>query len=128
MADLASGVRIVGLGPSCPELPIVDPASKAVAIVWPGTGATQRSMHHIDLVPGGHTVPLRHAGEAVYYVRTGAGSVRDPDAGSRDELIEGSMVHIEPGTAYQFTAGPAGMVLLGGPCPPDPQLYAHLQE
>lgn len=126
MAETPTGVRILDYDPFGPELRIVDPSSKAVAVVWPGTGATQRSMHHIQLAPGGHTVALRHSGEAVYYVKDGAGSVAGPDDGSADKLIEGSMVHIEPGTAYQFTAGEAGMVLLGGPCPPDPGLYRHL--
>jgi mannose-6-phosphate isomerase-like protein (cupin superfamily) len=67
-----------------------------------------------------------HAGEAVYYVKSGAGTVLDPDSGSSDAIAEGSMVHVEPGTAYRFAAGAGGMELLGGPCPPDDSLYAHL--
>jgi mannose-6-phosphate isomerase-like protein (cupin superfamily) len=60
----------------------------------------------------------------VYFVKHGAGSVTDPDAGTADEIIEGSMVFVEPGTAYQFRAAEGGMTLLGGPCPADPSLYA----
>ncbi len=56
----------------------------------------------------------------------GAGTVRDPEAGTADAIAEGSMVHVEPGTRYRFEAGAGGLVLLGGPCPADASLYAHL--
>jgi hypothetical protein len=126
MAASSNQTRVLTLDDSCPEIKLVDGDGRAVALVWPGVGATQRSMHHIALHPGDHTVKLRHDQEAVYYVKAGAGVVLDPDAGSSDELVEGSMVHIEPGTAYRFRAGIDGLELLGGPCPPDPSLYAHL--
>jgi hypothetical protein len=61
--------------------------------------------------------------EAAYYVVRGDGLVRDPDRGSSEPLVEGSMIFVEPGTAYLIEAGSAGMLLLGGPCPADPALY-----
>jgi quercetin dioxygenase-like cupin family protein len=107
-----------------PSLPLVENGGSASAIVWPGTGATLRSMHRIELSGGGRTVTLRHPMEAVYYVVSGQGTVQDPAEGSDDQpLVEGSMVHIEPGTAYRFRAGDNGMLLIGGPCPADPALY-----
>lgn len=74
-------------------------------------------MHHIVLQPGGCTIDLRHPGEAIYYVREGGGRVTDPDDGALQGLIEGSMIHVDPGTGYPFSAGPDGMTLFGGPCP-----------
>lgn len=106
-----------------PLLPIVEGDGAARAIVWPGVGATHRSMQRIDLAAGSRTIALRHPMEAVYYVIQGDGAVCDPDDGGAQPLIEGSMIHIEPGTAYRFEAGGSGMLLLGGPCPADPALY-----
>ena len=122
---MGSDIRILTLDDACPELPVVEGAGRAVALVWPGTGAALRSMHHVALAPGAGTVALRHPDEAVYYVQGGTGSVFGPEDGTRS-LIEGSMIHIGPGTSYRFAAGEYGMALLGGPCPPDPALYAHL--
>lgn len=76
-------------------------------------------MHHIVLRPGGCTIDLHYPGEAVYYVRALGGQVTHPDDGEVQGLIEGSMIHVEPGTRYQFSAGPDGMTLFGGPCPAD---------
>ncbi len=119
-------VRVITLDAACPELPIVEANGRAVALVWPGTGATLRSMHHIELGARGSTITLRHPGEAAYYVKSGNGQVADLEAGSEDPLVTGSMIHVEPGTPYRFTAGEEGMVLLGGPSPHDPALYTHL--
>jgi hypothetical protein len=66
---------------------------------------------------------MRHSGEAVYYVIRGEGTVRDPDAGVSMPLVEGSIFHVESGTAYVCEAAQAGMELIGGPCPVDPELY-----
>lgn len=120
------GVRVLDAGDGCPELPIVAGEGVARAVVWPGVGATCRSLHRIGLGPGGRTRPLSHAMEAVYYVVAGSGVVLDPADAAEQALIEGSMVHVEPGTAYVFKAGPEGVEILGGPCPPDPALYAGL--
>jgi quercetin dioxygenase-like cupin family protein len=119
-------VRVLDGGASCPELPIVEGSGVARAVVWPGVGAELRSMHRIQLASGARTVPLRHPMEAVYYVMNGSGTALDPDAATEQPLIEGSMVHIEPHTAYLFRAGPEGLEILGGPCPADVSMYARL--
>jgi quercetin dioxygenase-like cupin family protein len=119
-------VRILDAGASCPELPMVEGGGVARAVVWPGIGAELRSMHRIQLASGARTVPLRHPMEAVYYVMNGSGTALDPDAGNEQPLIEGSMVHIEPETAYLFRAGPEGLEILGGPCPADASMYARI--
>ncbi len=66
----------------------------------PASAPTMRSMHRISLGAGSATVPQRHPMEAVYYVIGGGGTVRDPDTGAAEALVDGSMFHVEPGTAY----------------------------
>jgi mannose-6-phosphate isomerase-like protein (cupin superfamily) len=116
-------VRVLRAADHGPPLPIVDGEGSARPIVWPGVGAAFRTMHRIELAGGSRTVPLKHAMEAAYYVIRGDGVVRDPDDGGSEPLTEGSMIFVEPGTAYLIEAGGAGMLLLGGPCPADPALY-----
>lgn len=121
-------VQVIRASEPGPELPVVEAGGLARAVVWPGSGAQQRSMHLIDLEPGGCTVDLKHESECVYHVSAGSGTMLDLDAGERYDAITGSMFLIESGTSHQFTAGPEGAVLLGGPCPPDPALYEHLGD
>jgi hypothetical protein len=116
-------VRVLGVADHGPPLPIVEGEGSARAIVWPGIGAAYRTMHRIELAGGSRTVPLKHVMEAAYYVIRGDGVVRDPENGDGHPLTEGSMIFVEPGTAYLIEAGSAGMLLLGGPCPADPALY-----
>ena len=108
-------------GPALPSL--VGPGGRAWAVVWPGVGAQLRSMHRIALDAGGETRLLRHPGEAVYYVIRGEGIVEEPEAGSANDLGEGSMVHVEPETPYLMRAGAGTLELIGGPSPADPRLY-----
>jgi quercetin dioxygenase-like cupin family protein len=130
LKDLTMADRVVVLDADekCPRLPLVSGEGEAFAVVWPGVGANMRSMHRIRLRAGSATVRMRHPMEAVYYVIAGEGAVRDADNGTSDPVVEGSMIHIEPGTAYVCVAGGAGMELIGGPCPADPELYRGLAE
>jgi quercetin dioxygenase-like cupin family protein len=121
-------VRVLRAGDRSPKLPIVEGEGAVRAIVWPGVGARLRSMQHVDLAAGSRTISLKHPMEAVYYVVQGDGIVRDPEDGSSNSLIEGSMIHIGPGTAYVFEAGSDGIGLLGGPCPADPSLYKETNK
>jgi mannose-6-phosphate isomerase-like protein (cupin superfamily) len=116
-------VRVLRAADHGPALPIVDGDGSARPIVWPGVGAAFRTMHRIELAGGSRTVAMRHAMEAAYYVIRGDGVVRDPDDGAGEPLVEGSMIFVEPGTAYLIEAGGSGLLLLGGPCPADPALY-----
>ena len=121
-------VQVLTCDDHCPELPIIDGHGRAQAVVWPGVGASMRSMHRIQLEQGAKTKDQSHPMEAVYYVMAGSGAVVDPEGGTSDEIVPGSMAHIEPGTTYRFEAGAQGLSLLGGPCPPDPALYTHLPK
>jgi quercetin dioxygenase-like cupin family protein len=125
LGDAVVVLRAADRERDCPVLPLVEGGGEARAIVWPGMGARHRSMQVVDLATGARTVPLRHPGEAVWYVVRGSGVVAE-DGGGRHEIVTGSMVHVEPGDGYRFTAGDEGLRLAGGPCPPDPALYDHL--
>jgi hypothetical protein len=121
-------VQILDAGAGCPELALVDGDGSARAVVWPGMGATHRSLHRITLGVGARTVEQRHPMEAVYYVIAGSAAAVDPSDGSRQELVLGSFVHVDPATRYVFEAGPSGVDLVGGPCPPDPALYEGMGD
>jgi quercetin dioxygenase-like cupin family protein len=105
-------------------LSIIDGEGSARAVIWPGLGATARSIHRITLGPSSRTVRLEHPGESVYYVMGGSGSVQGDDSPAQNGLVEGSMVHIDAGTRYRFAAGADGLEFFGGPCPADAALYA----
>jgi mannose-6-phosphate isomerase-like protein (cupin superfamily) len=110
----------------CPRLPIVRGEGTALAIVWPGMGAQMRSMCRIVLEAASATVQLSHPMEAVYYVIAGTGSVIDASLGETRPVVEGSMIHIEPGTHYSFLAGQSGLEIIGGPCPADAELFRSI--
>jgi len=86
-------------------------------------GATLRSLNYLELSAGAGTVRLEHPSDSVYYVLAGAGQVVGDGPADVQELIEGSMVHVDRGTGYRFQAGEDGMTLFGGPCPADPAMY-----
>ena len=111
-----------------PSLPIVQRGGSARAVIWPGMGASLRSMHRISLEPEGRLNELEHPSEAVYYVISGAGEAREGEGGSPEPLVEGSMVHIDAGTPYVLEASEAGMELIGGPAPADPAMYGSLED
>lgn len=99
---------------------------EARAVVWPAVGARHRTMHYIALPAGGRTVAHRHrASEAVYYVIRGEGAVEDLDSGTSHPVHAGSVALITPDNTYRIVAAAQGdLACVGGPCPPDPALYA----
>ena len=121
-------VRVLDSGEACPELPIVEDGGRALAVVWPGVGALHRSMHLVRLDGDGRTKPLSHPSDAVYHLCEGSATAVDGGSGESFEIRVGAMLHIDAGTTYRIEAGGAGAMLIGGPCPPDPALYEHLEE
>jgi mannose-6-phosphate isomerase-like protein (cupin superfamily) len=93
--------------------------------MWPGNNAQFRTFQIITLERGARTIRLHHGSDAVYYVMSGAGSIVDLASSEAFPLVEGSMVHIDAGDAYQFMPSD-DMKILGGPCPADESLYAGL--
>lgn len=99
-------------------LDVIASGGTASAVVWPGMGSRFRSMHRIELEPGGSTIPLRHDGEAVYCVASGRGRAGGVAVSPR------SMIFVAPRTTYAIEADEA-MLVCGGPCPPDDSLRAR---
>jgi mannose-6-phosphate isomerase-like protein (cupin superfamily) len=124
-AELREVVVVPGAGEG-PELDIVAGEGTARAVIWPGMGATLRSLHRLSLGADARTVELTHPSDAVYYVISGGGSAVDRTTGERSALVEGSMVHVDAGTPYELVAGGGGMELVGGPCPADASLYERV--
>jgi len=124
---LANSARVVDSAVGCPEIPIIVGSGNARVVMWPGNNAQFRTFQIITLERGARTIRLHHGSDAVYYVMSGAGSIVDLVSSEVFPLVEGSMVHIDAGDAYQFTASDdRGMKILGGPCPADESLYAGL--
>jgi mannose-6-phosphate isomerase-like protein (cupin superfamily) len=125
---MAASVSIHDIEGDGPLLPILDGPGEVRAVIWPGMGATHRSIHRYRIEPGAGTIPLQHPGEAVFFVREGEGEVEEPDSGDVHPLRASEIVHVGPGTRYRFRCtGPVPLVLLGGPAPPDPAMYEHLR-
>src|SRR5215471_18214732 len=70
-----AAVQVLPLNGAGPSLPVLEGAGSARAVIWPGTGATERSVHLIQLGPLSGTVRLEHLAESVYYVLDGSGPV-----------------------------------------------------
>jgi quercetin dioxygenase-like cupin family protein len=119
-------VRVIDADDNCPVLPLVDGEGIARAVIWPGIGASLRSMHLVELSPDAKTVPMRHPMEAVYYVIEGRAVALDLDDDSANNVGAGSMIFVEPNTEYVIAADGQAVRLVGGPCPPDFDLYRHL--
>ncbi len=123
----ADAVRVLDSGDACPTLPIIEQGGSARAVVWPGVGALHRSMHVIRLDANAATTPLSHPSDAVYHLCEGTATAADPEGGDSFDIEVGAMLHIDAGTTYRIEAGGEGALLVGGPCPPDPAMYEHLE-
>jgi hypothetical protein len=111
----ALGTRVITSQDWGPDLGIVRGEGSCTPVIWPGVGARHRSLHLLVLGPASSTIELRHQSEA---------RVVDHDAGTAQPLVAGSMFHVGAGTGYVIAAVGDGVTILGGPCPPDPALYA----
>jgi len=123
---LFSSVRVIDSAQSCPEIPIVEGEGNARVVLSPHNGGQFRSFQLIELQRQARTISLRHGSDCVYYVMKGAGCIIDLADQSRIDLVEGQMLHIDAGDFYRIEAGDVGLKVLGGPCPPDPDLYAGM--
>lgn len=116
-------MRVFKDNPEACPLAITEGPARAWAVAWPEVGAHLRSMHRISLEPGGSTTALSHPMEAVYYLIAGSAVVEDLELGTRNDLVQGSMFLVDPGTPYRVVASGTAAEIVGGPCPPDPSLY-----
>jgi len=120
----AAGTRVITSQDWGRDLGIVRGTGSCTPLIWPGVGARHRSMHLLRLGPASSTIRMRHPSEAAYYVIDGRAQVEDHDEGTAQPLVTGSMFHIGAGTAYAITAAGEWVTIIGGPCPPDPAMYA----
>jgi quercetin dioxygenase-like cupin family protein len=123
---LPDTVRVLADDPDVNRLDLVEGGGSAWAVAWPGVGSHLRSIHRFSLGAGAATRRQCHPMEAVYYVLSGEATVEDLDTAEATALVPGSMAFVEPRTSYRFVAAGTGAELVGGPCPPDPGLYASL--
>jgi quercetin dioxygenase-like cupin family protein len=102
---------------------LVEGSGIARVVVGPALGAALRTICRVTLEPGARTVTLRHPGEAVWYVISGAGSVSSNGvADTSSPLSPGTMVHVGPEGDYRFAAADTGVLeVVGGPSPVDPE-------
>lgn len=121
-------VRVIDSRKVQRPLPLVQGGGFAYAVLWPDNGACYRTFNVIEMNPGDLTRELSHGAECVYYVERGDGAIDGLDEGDTHDLVEGAMLHIGPGEAYQFRAGQTGMRLIGGTVPVDPALYDLIEE
>lgn len=120
-------VRVIDGVVNCPNLPLIIGDGTAKAIIWPGMGASYRSLNLIELKQHAKTIDFRHESDSAYYIMSGEGVICDAITGEETALVEGSMIHVDRSDTYRFEArGPHGMKAIGGPCPADQSLYAHL--
>ena len=121
-------VQVVDVDDACPDLPLVEGTGSALAVIWPGVGARQRSMHLFSLDAEARTVQMEHPSEATYYVIEGAAVAADSSDGSVQQADTGAMIFIEPHTPYSIAAHEGPVRFVGGPCPPDPALYVGMPD
>jgi quercetin dioxygenase-like cupin family protein len=125
MSDL--GIRVVRTGVDGIALPLVEGPGRMDALVWTGMGAVHRAMHRVALEPGGRTVRLHHRrSEAVYFVVRGTGLAVEDGRTITHPLRAGMMFHVAPETAYRIQTATGPLVCVGGPCPPDQEMYAGI--
>jgi quercetin dioxygenase-like cupin family protein len=116
--SLATSARIITPEMWGPELPVIVGRGSCREVVGARSGATLRSLYHLELRELSATVVLRHPSEAVYYVVEGSAQV-GADGAPQVTVPEGGMIHIRPETPYALSTV-AGTRLIGGPCPVDP--------
>lgn len=55
----------------------------------------------------------------------GTGVVEDVKGKTGEEIVEGSMIHIDAGDQYRIRASKTDLELIGGPCPADERWYKN---
>jgi quercetin dioxygenase-like cupin family protein len=116
-----SAIRVVRLADDALDLPLAGGGGRVRALLRPEVGARERALLYVELPAQAASAVLRHPFEAAYFVVRGEGAVRAEPGGPAHPVREAQMIYVPPGVAYRLV-GPA--VFAGGPCPPDPALFA----
>jgi len=117
-------IRILKLNKDYVLIPLIK-GGMAKAIIWPGMGAKFASMHYVEMKPGEENILHMHEySEDVFYVVQGRGVVVDGNTGKEYPFEKGNFVYVEPGTIHAVKSfGPENFISVGGPAPPDTDLY-----
>jgi quercetin dioxygenase-like cupin family protein len=127
MSDLE--IRVVRSEVDGVALPLVEGPGRMDALVWTGMGAVHRTMHRVGLERGARTMRLHHRGsEAVYFVVRGTGLAVEDGRTITHAVRAGMMFHVAPGTPYRIQAATGPFVCVGGPCPPDEEMYDGISK
>lgn len=127
-SDPSRTVQVIDSAVNSRKIALIDGRGSASVVLWPGNGARFRTMQLLKMEGGDRTIDLCHTQDSAYYIIAGSGLVRDLATGTAQDLVEGSILHIDHHDGYRFEAGPDGMHAVGGPVPADPALYDHLIE
>jgi mannose-6-phosphate isomerase-like protein (cupin superfamily) len=119
-------VRVIDSAVDCPEIPIVKGEGNAKLVLSLHNGASFRSVQLVSLARDNRTIDLCHTSDCAYYVIEGEGAIVDATSGARFDVSEGHMVHIDAGDRYRIEAGTVGIKVVGGPCPPDENVYSRV--
>lgn len=96
----------------------------AKAIIWPGMGAKNASIHYVEYAKGQESVGHIHPySEDVFYIVRGKAIVLDETNSVEHPVEEGCVVYVEPGTKHMVRSLTDGFLNVGGPCPPDKEMY-----
>ena len=101
-------------------------SSDARLIVWPGVGAETANMNYVVLAAGEENVAHSHEhSEDTIVVLEGRGSVDDLTHDITLQFEAGDVIHVPIGLRHRVKADRgAGVVSVGGPCPPDRAILA----
>ncbi len=118
--DVERDGSVMPNGPALPE------GSTVKMMVWPGIGASRASLHFVKCDAGFEGTPHEHAdGDDIGYVIEGEGFMIEWSDGvevARHPFKAGDILYVEPGTVHSHVAT-TPLVIVGGPCPPDPEAY-----
>jgi quercetin dioxygenase-like cupin family protein len=119
-------IKVLHVDRNYVEIPLVQGSTAARVVVWPGMGAKTSCIHYVDYKAGQSSVPHQHPySEDSFYIVHGEGFVVeyvDDKEVSRQPVVPGSVVFVEPGTVHQVVAT-TPLLNVGGPCPPDIDFY-----
>jgi quercetin dioxygenase-like cupin family protein len=119
-------IKVLNVNKDFVRIPFI-PGGDARIVIWPGMGAKYASYHYFIMKPGQETIAHAHEkSEDFIYIIQGRGEVVDVDKGTAYPFEPGCIIYIEPKVTHILRCNkdsPDDYIAVGGPCPPDPELY-----
>ncbi|ATW27769.1 cupin domain-containing protein [Candidatus Formimonas warabiya] len=118
------GIKILHVDRDYVRIPLV-PGGDARAVVWPGMGGKNASLHYVVMKPGQENVPHVHKmSEDIIYVIQGQGVAVDLDQGTEHPFTKGSVIYVPPGIQHTVKAtGTEDYIVVGTLAPADTEMY-----